>query len=93
MTLLEQCQQRCVGRAERCIRKGQMALLAALGVGNAGKMRVEMHGAVIPQPRGQRVQQGGVVRGGGGVGKLHAAAAGVQVPKVDAGRNARVDLA
>ena len=56
-------------------------------------MRVEMHGAVIPQPRGQRVQQGGVVRGGGGVGKLHTAAAGVQVPKVDAGRNARIDLA
>ena len=56
-------------------------------------MRMEVYGTVVAQTRRQRVQQGGVVCGGGGVGKLHAAAAGVQVPKVDAGRNARVDLA
>ena len=61
MTLLEQRQQRCVGRAERCIRKGQMALLAALGVGDAGEMGVELLCPFIPQPGLQRVQQGGVV--------------------------------
>ncbi len=50
MTLLEQRQQRCMGRAVLGIGKGQVALLAALGVGDAGEMGVEMHGAVIPQP-------------------------------------------
>ena len=48
--LLQQRQQRRVGRAVLGIGKGQVALLAALGVGNAGKMRVELHRTLIPQP-------------------------------------------
>ena len=87
---LQQLQKRKMGRAERGIRKGQVAFFAALGVSNAGKMRVEVYGAVITQPLGQCVEQGGVIRGGSGLGKLCAAAAGVQMPKVDAGGDAAV---
>ena len=82
---LQQLQKRKMRRAERGIRKGQVAFFSALGVSNAGKMRVKVYSAVIAQPLGQCVEQGGVIRGGSGLGKLCAAAAGVQVPEVDAG--------
>ena len=79
-----------MGRAKFGVRKGQVAFLAALGVGDAGKMRVEVYGPVIAEALGKGVQQGGVVRGGGGPGKLHALTAGVQVPEINAGGNALV---
>ena len=74
------CKKGLMGRAKFGIRKGQVAFLAALCVGDAGKMRVEVYGPVIAEALGKGVQQGGVVRGGGGPGKLHALTAGVQVP-------------
>ena len=66
-----------MGRAVLGIGKGQVALLAALGVGDAGEMGVELLCPFIPQPGLQRVQQGGVVGGCGALGKLRAQATGI----------------
>ena len=69
--------------------KGTVPFFAALGILDAGKMHMEPPGTLIPQCLGHAVEDGGII----GLGLDAAQRAGVQVPEVDAGRDALIHTA
>ena len=55
--LVQKREQRFIRGAKVAVGKGQVAFFAALGVGNAGKMRVEPHGPLVAEHLFHPVEQ------------------------------------